>query len=389
MAEQEFEELFRKYLNDTMSAEEFLRWKQLLQNENYSQQLEAQLEELVSTDHSAAGFDAPAETMYRQIEETTVRLKRNPFTMRRYLLYAAAAVLLLVGAGVIVQFLNNGKQNKEAGKQLAATSLDIVPGTNGAVLTLADGRKIILDSLQNGVIAMENNSKAILENGTLAYEAEGAASAKEQLNTISTAKGRQFQIRLPDGSRAWLNAASSITYPTSFNGSERRVQITGEVYFEVAKQKDQPFKVQSSDDTFVEVTGTRFNVNAYADEPSMATTVTEGSVNVHAGRRFQAIKPGQQAIVQSAQINLIAQADTSQVLAWKNGVFDMNNAELKSVMRQLARWYDVQIEYEKQPPSIHFGGRMQRNLKLSQVLNGLSGMGVQFRIEEGRKLVVY
>lgn len=389
MADKEFQELFHKYLSDSMTQQEFLRWKQLLQDENYSRQLEAQLDELVNADQSAAGIDAPAEKMYQQIAGAHFE-QRKPVAMRRYLRYAvAAAVLLVAAAGTFFLFFDNGKQKTNPASPRIAESLDLVPGTNGAVLTLANGKTIVLDSLQNGVIALENNSTAMLEDGALRYDAAGASTGAMQFNTITTARGRQFQLVLPDGSRAWLNAASSLTYPTNFTGAERNVQVTGEVYFEVAKQKNKPFKVQTSGDAFIEVTGTRFNVNAYADEPAVTTTLTEGAVNVHAGNRFQSIRPGQQAQVRSGQIDVINDADTSQALAWKNGVFDMNNAELPAVMRQLARWYDVNIEYEKQMPAIRFGGKMQRNLKLSQVLNGLSGMGVQFRIEEGRKVVVY
>lgn len=389
MSGQEFDNLFQKYLSDKMTPEELLRWKQLMQDDTYAQQLEAALEQLVAADQSDAGMDAPAEKMYRHIAGTAFE-QRKPVRMRRYIGWAAAAaVVLLAGAGIFVQFFNNGKEKTIPGRSGITTALDALPGSNGAVLTLADGKKIILDSLQNGVIAMEDNSKAVLENGSLRYDAKNNAGMETRLNTITTSRGRQFQLILPDGSRAWLNAASSLTYPTSFTGNDRKVQVAGEVYFEVAKQKNKPFKVQTPGQSYVEVTGTRFNVNAYADEPSMATTLAEGAVNVHVNNGFQTLKPGQQAQVKQGQLTLINNADTSQVLAWKNGIFDMNNAGLPAVMRQLARWYDVNIEYEREMPDIRFGGKMQRNLKLSQVLNGLSGMGVQFRIEEGRKLIVY
>jgi transmembrane sensor len=389
MADKEFQKLFHKYLNDSMTQQEFLRWKQLLQDEAYSQQLEAQLDELVNADQSATGIDAPAENMYRHIAAMHIE-KRKPARIRRYLRYAAAAaVLLLAATGIFFLFFNNGKQNTNSTSPLITGSFDRVPGTNGAVLTLSNGKTIVLDSLQNGVIAIGNESRAVLEDGALRYDAASASTGETQFNTITTARGRQFQLLLPDGSRVWLNAASSVTYPTSFTGAERNVQVTGEAYFEVAKQKNKPFKVQTPGNALIEVTGTRFNVNAYADEPAMTTTLTEGAVNVHAGNHVQSIRPGQQAQVRAGQIDMINDADTSQALAWKNGVFDMNNAELPAVMRQLARWYDVNIEYEKELPAIRFGGKMQRNLKLSQVLNGLSGMGVQFRIEEGRKVVVY
>ncbi|WP_127125873.1 FecR family protein [Pseudoflavitalea rhizosphaerae] len=389
MADKEFEDLFRTYLADTMTPAEFLRWKHMMQDDAYSPELEAQLEELVNADQSSAGIDAPVEKMYRHIAAGGFPQHGKPLLMRSYVRWvAAAAVLLLAGVAIFVLFLDNGKKHSVPVEQVIAESLDMLPGSNGAVLTLANGKKVVLDSMKNGVISLESNGKAVLENGALKYEADGAAAGEMQFNTITTAKGRQFQVRLPDGSKAWLNAASSLTYPTRFSGEERNVKVNGEVYFEVAKQKNKPFKVIAPDQSFIEVTGTTFNVNAYHDEAAITTTLTEGAVNIHAGNSYRAIRPGQQAAVKAGQINVIDGADTSQVLAWKNGVFDLNNAELTTVMRQLARWYDVNVEYEKQPP-VRFGGKMQRNLKLSQVLNGLSGMGVQFRIEEGRKLVVY
>lgn len=388
MSGNDFEGLFQKYLADRMTQDEFLRWKQLLQDETYSQRLEAQLEALVNEDQSASGMDAPEEMMYRQIS-TAFRPKQRTLQMRRFYWSAAAAVVLLAGVGLYVQYLKNGKLNASTAPLVVDASMDAVPGSSGAVLTLANGKTIVLDSLQNGVVALENNNTAVLENGSLRYEPQGPASGETALNTVATSRGKQFQLLLPDGTRAWLNAASSLTYPTRFSGAERLVQVTGEVFFDVARDRNKPFRVQAPANTFIEVTGTRFNVNAYPDEPAITTTLTQGAVNLRASGRLQPIRPGQQARIEEGRISVNDQADTAQVLAWKNGVFDMNNAELPTVMRQLARWYDVDIVYEKQPSSIRFGGKMQRNLRLSQVLNGMAGMGVQFRIDAGRKLVVY
>jgi hypothetical protein len=271
---------------------------------------------------------------------------------------------------------------------------DIAPGKQGAILTLADGRTVVLDSLGNGVVASQGGTKVVLNNGRLAYNTEGAATAEPAYNTMTTPKGRQFQVTLPDGTKVWLNAASSLRYPTAFTGKERTVDVTGEAYFEVAPMLSgsgdrMPFIVKINDATQVQVLGTHFNINAYKDEATINTTLLEGSVRIVNGGEKAILRPGQQAQTGlSTRIKIVADANVEKVMAWKNGVFDFQDATLEEVMRQLQRWYDIDVVYEKGIPKLEFIGKMGRDLSLAEVLGGLQLSKVHFRLEEGRRLVV-
>jgi ferric-dicitrate binding protein FerR (iron transport regulator) len=213
---------------------------------------------------------------------------------------------------------------------------------------------------------------------------------------MSTPKGRQFQLVLPDGTKVWLNAASSLRYPTVFDGRLRTVEVTGEAYFEVAKLVNPstgqrvPFHVKVNNKTEIEVLGTHFNINSYDDESAVSTTLLEGSVRVVNGLEKAVITPGQQARIEtgSSHIKIVPDANVEKVMAWKNGVFDFQDATLEEVMRELQRWYNIDVVYEKGVPQLEFIGRMGRDLSLASVLNGLELSRVHFRIEEGRRLVV-
>ncbi len=268
---------------------------------------------------------------------------------------------------------------------------DIVPGTNKAVLTLADGSTILLDDIANGVIASQGSSKVIkTSSGTLTYQqaikntsgvtpspARGGEGSGPLTNTMSTPRGGQYQLTLPDGTKVWLNAESSITYPTAFIGKERSVSIKGEVYFQVAKDKSKPFKVKSQNEEIL-VLGTEFNINAYTNEPAKVITLVEGSIKVNT----TVLKPGN-----SYSEGKIYSANIQQVTAWKNGIFNFNNADIQTIMRQLSRWYDVEVQYEGKTPERRFKGEIGRDLNLSDVLDGLKSADVRFRIN-GKKIIV-
>ncbi|MDI3318138.1 FecR family protein [Pinibacter soli] len=306
---------------------------------------------------------------------------------KSWLRYAAVLIVLLGATGVYFQLNHQQPQQEKTATQVVAKT-DIAPGKNGAILTLSDGSKMVLDSLGNGVIADQNGAKVSLANGQLKYATNATEASNVAYNSVTTPKGRQFQIMLPDGTKVWLNAASSLRYPTTFSGNIRNVEMTGEVYFEVAKNTSMPFHVTVNDKTEVDVLGTHFNINAYQNEESLKTTLLEGSVRVSNGDEKILLKPGQQAQVSgNAHMSLNKDVDTDKVMAWKNGVFDFNDATLEQVMRQLERWYDIDVVYEKGVPSIEFIGKMQKNLSLSEVLQGLRISKVHFRIE-GRKLIV-
>jgi transmembrane sensor len=311
--------------------------------------------------------------------------------------WAAAAVLFVLLTAVSFWLMNEPKKpaNTEVVKTLPKN--DVAPGKAGAVLTLADGSKVMLDSAGNGVIALQGNTSVTLKDGQVSYD-ENNKSAAVVYNTMSTPKGRQYQLVLADGSRVWLNAGSSITFPTAFTGDERRVSITGEAYFEIShvehKGKRIPFYVELpghalSAERTVEVLGTHFNVNAYEEEATINTTLLEGSVRVKSGGRQQLITSGEQAQLNKAanEIQVDKSVDLEQVVAWKEGYFNFDNTDIKVVLRQLERWYDIDVVFEGAAPAHLIYGKMQRELYLSQVLNILKKLNVNYRLE-GRKLVI-
>ena len=341
--------------------------------------------------------------MWKNIEVSTLPVEEMPAEeqppvrkirpYRRYWPAAAAVLFLLVSGTYLFVNLTHKKNVALAGfKPLVAK--DIAPGKNGAYLYLADGTFMLLDSTQSGVIASQKGTTIEWKNGRLEYNEKGSSSEGEIAhNTVYTPKGRQFNLVLPDGSKVWLNAASLIEFPTAFYGKERRVKLSGEAYFEIAKDKNRPFFV-NTDSTQTEVLGTSMNINAYDDEDAVKTTLLTGSVRAYFtpvtehGTRYL-LQPGQQSQLdqQKKWANLV-NVDPDQVIAWKNGSFNFQNLGLKEVMRQLSRWYNLEIVYEKNIPNVTFGGEISRNIPLSDLLDGLKDMDIHFKLEEGRKLIV-
>jgi transmembrane sensor len=273
---------------------------------------------------------------------------------------------------------------------------DIEAGENKAILTLGDGSKIILDDAKNGILANQGgNSVLKAAEGEVIYsfinEIIDPTIEDQQApviyNTIETPKGGKFQIKLPDGTKVWLNAASSLRFPTVFNGSKRQVELNGEAYFEVSTDKSKIFEVNTRNQV-VQVLGTHFNINAYSDEPTVNTTLLEGSVRVSDLRTniSQLLKPGEQSQL-SEQIDVINLKDTNEAVAWKAGYFQFDKADIKTVMRQIERWYDVSVIYEGDLPNYRFGGEIERNLSLLQVLKVLEKTKVHFRLK-GREVTV-
>jgi len=267
---------------------------------------------------------------------------------------------------------------------------DIAPGGNRAILTLADGTQIPLDSAGAGQLAQQGNTNIIkLDSGQLAYHsATGSTSAALLYNTIATPRGGQFRITLPDGTQVWLNASSSLRYPTSFTGRERRVELSGEAYFEVAKNAGMPFRIASKE-MEVEVLGTHFNVMAYDDEAVLKTTLLEGAVKVTRNGSSRQLQPGQQARVyrESGGMDVLQDANTEEAVAWKNGFIQFEGQDIKTAMRMLARWYNVEVDYRGTVPA-HFRGIIPRNVPVSQVLKMMELTGeVHFTIEGNRIIV--
>jgi transmembrane sensor len=272
------------------------------------------------------------------------------------------------------------QQEKAVKVQLA----DIPPGGNKAILTLGDGSSITLDSAGNGLLASQGGTSVKQEGkGQLVYESGRNAESAPVFNTVTTPRGGQFHIVLPDGTGVWLNAASSLRFPTAFTGKQRDVEITGEVYFEVAHNKQMPFVVKNGA-TEITVLGTHFNVMAYDDEKIARTTLLEGAVKVKRGAREALLTPGQQARIGTAtgSLRVLDDVDTEKELSWKNGYFQFESESLESIMRQVSRWYDVQVQYEGNTRGENFTGRLPRNANVSGVLKILALSGVKFRIED-------
>lgn len=287
---------------------------------------------------------------------------------------AAAAVAGIIAAG----FWWRAARNTPAYVQQAAV---IKPGSSKAVLTLGNGQTIVLDSTGHQQIGTSVSQ----QGGQLLY-ADNAGTPQQ--NTLTTPRGGQFRVTLPDGTEAWLNANSSLTYPTAFSGSKRLVAVQGEVYFAVAKDATRPFQVRVNDGPVIDVLGTEFNVNAYTDEPSINTTLVQGKVNVHLGAASAVVlQPGQQARVADGRLDMLPGVDVEQITAWKNGVFNFEGVDVPGVMRQLSRWYDIAVVYAGAIPQRRFGGEIQRGLQLKQVLVVLEKVGIKYKIE-GRQLIV-
>jgi ribosomal protein S4E len=316
------------------------------------------------------------------------QIKIKPFWFK---LTAAAVVLITLSVGIYSYFNYN---ESTLNLQAVSEKHDVEPGGNKAILTLADGREISLTDAGNGQIAKEAGV-AITKNasGQLVYTVIGSGKSEMAYNTITTPRGGQYQVNLPDGTSVWLNAASSIKFPTSFaNVKDRKVELKGEAYFEVFKNKNLPFIVVT-DKQEVEVLGTHFNINSYDDETSVKTTLLEGSVKVSLFKggnktisRF--LRPGEQANVEHQAGSLeIVKANIDQVMAWQKGFFHFEADDLQSVLRQLSRWYDVDVIYEVSHNDDEFMGDIPRNVKLSEVLKILEFGGVHFKID-GKKLIV-
>lgn len=291
---------------------------------------------------------------------------------------AIASIILVVAAGLL--YVNHTQITENL--KLAKNN-EIQPGSNKAVLTLADGKQIVLNGAKNGELAIEKD--ALIKktaDGQLMYEGNSGNKSTVLYNHISTPRGGQYTIMLSDGTKVILNAASSLKYPTTFNGSERTVELTGEGYFEVAHNKSKPFKVLSDGQT-VEVLGTHFNINAYTDEPNIKTTLVEGSVNVNG----MIIKPNQQAVLGVSRQIVVKQVDASAAIAWKDGLFKFDHTDIKTSMRQIARWYDVEVVYEGEVKNEQFYGKIERSYTLSEVLKVLELSNIHFKID-GRKIIV-
>lgn len=391
--------LFYKYFYDLTTEEENRELARLLQEDDLEADVKLLMKEAWDTFRAKENIFDPelSERMLERILEDKPAASVLPVWSSRSFLWkaAAAAVALVLCVGALVYY-NDARQPAAAmaGSPADSTSLDVLPGSNKAFLTLADGRDIILDHASPGLLTTEGNTRIIKEEGDrLSYEvASGHEIPATAFHTLRTPRGGQYHLELPDGTKVWLNAASSIVYPVQFTGStSRNVRIEGEVFFEVAKQyyggNKIPFVVTTGD-VSVEVLGTQFNINAYSDEKDIKTTLLEGSVKISTPKSSSLLNPGHEASVASAAADIrISKANTDQAVAWKNGYFQFRQASLEEIMRQLSKWYDIDVRYEGKPVGKMFSGEIPRSATLLEVLEILELSQIQLRIA-GKEIII-
>jgi len=360
----DLQQLLRKYKAGSCNPEE------LALLENWYLQWQVAPEQLTEEDLIDLKKD-----IWQKVDEETKAAKPVKLWPRIGIAAAVAAIILSTG----VWFL----KNNQSGPHTYAS--DVAPGRSGATLTLANGQKINLANAANGELASQSGviiSKSA--KGQLIYEIKEKANQVAQLNTLSTANGQTYKVRLPDGSLVWLNATSSLTFSSNLNEEgKRKVKLVGEGYFEVAKDKDHPFIVESSNQE-VEVLGTHFNINAYGDENMIKTTLIEGTVKVITPKLQKMLLPGQEAVKSGADIQ-VHTVKAEQAAAWKDGRFVFDNKKIGDIMKMIERWYNVQVIYEGEMPEDLFLGSVSRFDHVSQILNVLESTGrIHFKVEDGK-----
>jgi len=311
-------------------------------------------------------------------------------TLSKIRWFAAAAAIVVFTFSLIIYHQVQPSPDKITKNPSLTNKSPVVPGFNKATLTLSDGSNIDLNDSKKGLLSKQGGaSVGKLSDGKLVYNAKDADAKKAVTlyNTITTPRGGQYQVVLSDGTKVWLNAASSLKFPAIFTGSERKVELTGEAYFEVAKNKNKPFKI-AVNNMGIEVLGTHFNVNAYKDEEAINTTLLEGSVKLVTANHEAYLKPGQQASLGQQQTFDVHRVNTEEAVAWKNGYFMFNNENIQGIMRKISRWYDVEVVYEGKIDEKDFGGTVSRFDSAADVLKSLELTGtVHFKIE-GRRITV-
>ena len=390
------QELFRKYLDNQCTTEEL----SLLLNHFDNPENELLLKDLIheSLGNEQADTDniwtGTTERVYNNIKGRILPTKGKliPIYKKAWVRLAAACIIIMLGVGSY--FLFNKTTNNTG---LAENNLqkDVEPPkATRAMITLTNGQQVYLDSAANGELAMQSNIKLVkLASGEIVYQTATGETVNEiQYNTLSNPRGsKAVSLALNDGTKVWLNSESSLKYPVAFVGNERKVEITGEAYFEVAKDASKPFKVNVAGKGEVEVLGTHFNVNSYADETTINTTLLEGSVRVTSliTHSSSLISPGQQAQLNAnGLININSNADVEEVMAWKNGKFIFQDLDIQSIMRQIGKWYDVDVEYRGTITKEEFVGVISRNVNISEIIKMLEKTGVVHFEIEGKKIIV-
>lgn len=389
-----FRFLFKRYAAKTADTEEITELFQLIKTDKYNKLLDELIDEfwigaipewIKVNDHQKARDN------YEAIQHR-IKLRKVYFFKR---ISVAAAVLIVISVGGYFLFNKNSRHTELAKAQPQRFKNDVEPGKYKAKLTLADGTVIVLDSAKAGTLTIQGGTVLTNHQGQLVYERTNSPLTAEPslMNTLSTAKGETYATVLQDGTKVWMNSASSIKFPVAFTGNERRVEIIGEAYFEVARDVSKPFYVTfpslgGGRDGIIEVLGTHFNINSYSDEPFLTTTLLEGSIRITGPVQAMKLSAGQQVqMTSNGEINLVRNADVDRAIAWKNGLFDCNGLDVAAIMRQVARWYNVEVRLEPGLTGDKFVGRIPRTVSLANLLKVLELNGVRFTID-GRKITV-
>jgi len=372
----EIKKLIGKYNSQTATPEEkklVKEWYECIDGEdlNENQFKEIEVKKLILSQVTA------------RIQNKTVTPKLKQAKLNYTLFFKAAVILIAFIAGTYIYFSQTGHSGVLT-TSAKTTKKRIVPGGDNAVLLLADGSQIILNKTADGQLANQSGVEVIkTKSGELLYRFTGNSTAKAAaINTISTPRGGQYHLILVDGTEVWLNASSSVKFPTAFVGNERKVEVTGEVYFEVAKNKIKPFIVHTNQSD-IKVLGTHFNVNTYVDEAYERTTLLEGSVEIKRGDKKSLLKPGQQASLNGKAdgINVSEIEDLEAVIAWKNGYFQFEKSDLPSVMRQISRWYDADVLYNGKIPAKQYTGKIPRDVNVAKLIEMLAYGGIHCKVE--------
>jgi ferric-dicitrate binding protein FerR (iron transport regulator) len=368
MTTQDAQLLLQRYLAGECTAEE----KELL--EAWWTELQAEFEWQVPAGQESAVHDRMLSRIKEELGEELAAPVR-PLHWRRYAGIAAAVLVIAAGAW----FWRS--QHETIPVDETPITIEAPPGGDKAVLTLGNGQQVVLDSAANGMLAIQGNNQIIKQNGQLNYQQGKGAETSVMINTLAIPKGGNYKLILADGTKVWLDAASSITYPTAFVGKTRQVSISGQAYFEVVHDATKPFEVKVQGQIIQDI-GTAFNINAYPDEPTMKVTLVSGAVAVGSpSSKVDLDRAGQQAEYKDGRPEPVHDADLTSVLAWKNGLFYLTSADIPTVMRQVGRWYDVDIQFDNGIPAGHITGEVPRNTNLSTALQVLRTSGVHFTTE--------
>lgn len=386
MDQQRINHLISGFLNGNLTAAEKAELDDFLKDPVNRETFVSAVSHLTGEEEEQAAFDESLEPVLSRVLDVdrtpATKIVRFRFPYRR----VAAIVVLAAGIAGYFYWSHKAPQKHELAGNEQATPEEVMPGSNKATLILEDGTAVPLDSTGSQTIK-QGNTVVQRNNGQLLYSGRPVA-AKLVYNILATPKGGQYQVVLPDGTKVWLNAASRLKYPVAFTGSDRLVELEGEAYFETTKDAHKPFIVKAGD-LKVQVLGTSFDIMAYKDEKHTHTTLISGAVKVASEKESKLLQPGQQAVMNTNAGNIgVNTVNTDEVIAWKNGYFSFRDADIAAVMRQLERWYDITVSYPSGIPKGTFSGEMGRGLTLSEALKILEQTNVNFKIQEGRHIVI-